>query len=177
MGNKAVEIAANSSRRKADVLIANEFRLYLPSNGFMPSRYVSGVRFVTRDGQVIVNYPNQHSANLTTRHQESKSWLKPTIRIMKNMRNRMADSKVIERKLAPSYFIEGMMHNVPLPIFQRSFHQAIEGSLEWLWTAPFNALTCANGIHPLVTDGTHTSWPEDNYVAFLNAARDYFAKG
>lgn len=171
-----MEIAANSSRRKADVLIANEFRLYLPSNGFMPSHYVSGVRFVTRDGQTIVNYPNQHSANLTTRHQESKSWLKPTIRIMKNMRNRMADSKVIERKVAPSYFIEGMMHNVPLAIFQRSFHQAIEGSLDWLWTTPFNALTCANGIHPLVGDGTQTSWPVDNFVAFLNAARDYFAK-
>lgn len=176
-GNKAVEIAANSSRRKADVLIANEFRLYLPSNGFMPSRYISGVRFVTRDSQTIVNYPKQHSANLTTRHQESKSWLKPTIRIMKNMRNRMADDKVIERKLAPSYFIEGMMHNVPLPAFQRSFQHAVSASLEWLWTAKFNTLTCANGIHPLVANGTHTSWPEDNYSAFLKAAREYYAKG
>lgn len=89
-GDKAVEIAANSSRRKADVLISNEFRFYLPSNGMGP-RCISGVRFVTRNGETIVNYPKQHSANLTARHQESKNWLKPSIRVMKNMRNRMTD--------------------------------------------------------------------------------------
>lgn len=175
--NKAVEIVANSSRRKADVLITNQYRLYRPSTGFMPAQFTPGVRFVTREGLTIVNYPKQHSANLTARHQESGSWLKPTIRIMKNMRNRMAEDKVIERKLAPSYFIEGMMHNVPLAAFQGSFQYAIATSLDWLWNAPYPTLTCANGIHPLVADGTATSWPGNDFAGFLAAARDYYVKG
>lgn len=176
-GNKAVQILANASRRKVDVIISNEFRLYLPSNRFMPLRYISGVRFTTRDGRVIVNYPKQHSANLTARHQQSNGWLKPAIRIMKNMRNRMVDDNVIERTRAPSYFIEGMMHNVPLSTFRNNYRQTVSESLDWLWTTEFSALTCANGIHPLVANGTPTSWRADDFYVFLAAAREYFAHG
>ena len=60
-----------------------------------------------------VNYPKQHSDNLTQKHQETGQWLKPTIRIFKNMRTRMWQIGIIGDGVAPSYYIEGLLYNVP----------------------------------------------------------------
>lgn len=168
LGNKAIEIAARGHRRKADILIANEFRLYR-SNGFTPLSYKSGVRFVTGDRQPIVNYPKQHSENLTARHQASNEWLKPTIRIFKNMRNRLVNDGVIERAVAPSYFIEGMLANVPQGHLRHSYADAVVNSVNWLLASDLSGARCVNGIHPLLGNGTATSWPYANKDAFLRA--------
>ena len=61
----------------------------------------------------VSNYPNQHSQNLTAKHQATGNKLKPMIRIFKNMRSKLIDDGLIEKGSAPSYYIEGLLYNVP----------------------------------------------------------------
>lgn len=131
------------------------------------NEHVEGVMFITTDGTNIVNYPKQHSENMTRKHQDTNTWLKPTVRIFKNMRNRLIRDGKIKSGSAPSYFIEGMLHNVPKDQFGISYQNTADKCWGWLNGANAGDLMCANGIHPLVRDNTHTSWPIQGYIDFM----------
>lgn len=168
-GNKAVTISARGNRRKADVLICARHRRYF-YQGFMGQTSVEGVKFVTGENQWIVNYPVLHSDNLTERHQQTREWLKPTIRIFKNMRKRMLDNGLIPAGTAPSYFIEGMLANVPDNHFGPNYGTTVTNCINWLWQTDRTHLWCANRQHRLLGDISPTSWAPANCTRFLQTA-------
>jgi hypothetical protein len=170
-GNKAVEIAATNGRRKADVLISSKHIRYY-NTAFMGRQTVEGIKFLARDGTWITNYPTLHSNNLTARHQQTNGWLKPTIRIFKNMRRRLVDSELLSRGTAPSYFIEGMLYNVPLDRFGTNYATTVTNCINYLWAADRSQFNCANGQHKLLGEGTATSWPAANCTAYLREVID-----
>ena len=107
-GNKAILLKGNSYRRDADILIATEHRQYYSYNGDPKVGHHKGVRFFAANGTSIVNFPKLHGRACTDKHQATNDQFKPTIRIFKNMRNRMIEKGIIHRTaLAPSYYIEG----------------------------------------------------------------------
>lgn len=91
VGDKAIAIDANGSRRKSDVIVATQFRRCSKFRSSNDSEYVEGICFFNAAGERIANYPKQHSANLTAKHQASSKWLKPMARVFKNMRSRLVD--------------------------------------------------------------------------------------
>jgi len=70
-GDKAIAIDASGSRRKSDVIVATQFRRYFKFRSASDSEYVEGICFFNAAGERIANYPKQHSANLTAKHQAS----------------------------------------------------------------------------------------------------------
>jgi hypothetical protein len=74
-GDKAVMIEASGNRRKADVITAIEFRRYFKFNNIFDQSFVSGICFWDSKWNRIANYPKQHSANMTKKHQSSGCWL------------------------------------------------------------------------------------------------------
>src|SRR5690606_1413551 len=80
-GDKAIAIDASGSRRKSDVIVATQFRRYFKFRSASDSEYVEGICFFNAAGERIANYPKQHSANLTVKHQASSKWLKPMARV------------------------------------------------------------------------------------------------
>lgn len=166
-GNKALTIAARNNRRKADILVCATFKRYYYA-GFMGIQFVEGIKFFTNDGQWVENYPVLHSDNLTARHQESDGWLKPTIRILKNMRNRARDAGILPQGVAPSYYIEGLLYNVPLDCFGRSYSDTIFACLRWLRTNDRTMFMCANGQQLLLARNSATSWDPDHCRNFLD---------
>ena len=102
-GDKAIAIDASGSRRKSDVIVATQFRRYFKFRSASDSEYVEGICFFNAAGERIANYPKQHSANLTAKHQASSKWLKPMVRVLKNMRSRMVEDGLIKAGIAPSY--------------------------------------------------------------------------
>jgi hypothetical protein len=169
-GSKALRLKPSGNRRSADVLLVAPHRRYA-SYMSGPPQYVEGVLLITTSGTRIVNYPKQHSDNLTTKHQATNQWFKPTVRIYKNMRNRMVQDGLIKAGTAPSYFIEGMLYNVPAQHFGGTFQKTVEACWRWINTTDHGALMCANGIHPLSRDNVTTSWPVQGFIDFLNATR------
>jgi hypothetical protein len=176
VGNKAVTIAANGNRRKSDVIVAADFRRYYPAPTYAISKYYpapaplyhEGICFFTPSGEQIVNFPKQHSDNLTVKHQLTQGWFKPTARILKNLRNRLVADGTLQSGVAPSYFLEGMLYNVPSQAFGQSYQSTLLECMNWLVSTDKSQLVCANERYYLVRDHSRNCWPNDNYDQFLS---------
>jgi hypothetical protein len=165
-GKKAFKIKPNGNRRSADVLAAALFRRY--SSGLYGMSIESGICFFNSTGDRIVNYPDQHSANCTAKHQSTGGRFKPTVRIFKNMRSRLVNEGTIADGIAPSYYIEGLLHNVPNDKFQNSLVDTVVDSVTWILQANRAAFRCANQQY-LLFGNSAVQWPEANYTVFINA--------
>jgi hypothetical protein len=164
---KAIKIAANGARRSADVLVCQDHRRYLRYTG-RTDDYVNGIGFNTTDGTLIENYPKFHSASLTAKHQATNQWLKPTIRIFKNMRNNLIANNKVKNGVAPSYYVEGLLSNAPDTTFGNNYSTTVFNSLKWLQTVDENSLSCANGMSGLLGDNSPTKWDTADFRTFKN---------
>lgn len=168
-GTKAIKIKANGSRRNADVVVALEFRRYQNFFSYENQRYVTGVCFYTPSWDKIINYPKQHSDNCTVKHQATKFYFKPMVRILKNARVKLANDGMIETLgIAPSYFVEGLMYNVPNYLFMGSYQDAMIGAFNWIVEQVRSKFVTANEQFYLLGDSAVT-WPAANCEAFLGA--------
>jgi hypothetical protein len=144
-GNKAVFVEGNGARRNADVLVCAKLRRYYSFPQYGEPSCVDGVCFWSASNR-IENYPEVHSENCTTKHQDTGGWFKHTVRIFKNMRNTMIEKRIIREGLAPSYFIEGMLYNVPNERYGGSEQQNFKDVLEWLLAADRREFVCEWGV-------------------------------
>lgn len=171
-GNKAIFIKGNDSRRDADVLVCAKLRRYYSFPQFGEPHYVEGLCFWV-GGTRIENYPELHSKNCTSKHKETNGWFKHTVRIYKNLRNMMVKDGIISDGLAPSYFIEGMLYNVPKDRFGGTEQQNFRDVLDWLLAGNREEFVCANEQFKLLGYGNVT-WPPENCTSFLSAAKRYW---
>lgn len=170
-GDKAIAVAASGSRRKADIIASMQFRRYWKFKGNYDSQYDEGICFFNGAGEQIANYPRQHSENLTRKHQESNGWLKPMVRVLKNLRSKLVADGDLKAGIATSYYLEGLLYNVPNAKFGNSYADCFVNSMNWIQTeADKDKLLCANEQYYLLWNGTHTSWEKADAEAFIEAA-------
>ncbi|OGU24498.1 MAG: hypothetical protein A2580_04420 [Hydrogenophilales bacterium RIFOXYD1_FULL_62_11] len=170
-GDKAIAVAANGSRRKADVIAAMQFRRYWKFKSTYDTNYDEGICFFNGAGERIANYPKQHSENLTTKHQGSNLWLKPMVRVLKNLRSKLVADGALKAGVAPSYYLEGLLYNVPSEMFGSSYTDCFVGAMNWIQAeADKSKLVCANEQYYLLWEGSQTSWERVNAEAFIEAA-------
>ena len=162
-GKRAIAIPPSGNRRSADVIVAAQLKRF----DKFPGTPFEGIAFFASNGERIDNFPKQHSANCTTKHQNTYQRFKPSVRILKNARSCMVERGIISNKMvAPSYFIEGLLYNVPDANFGASHKETIQNAINWLQTADITQLVCANELLWLVRNGNVT-WSDANYKAFL----------
>ena len=171
-GTKAITIPAGGGRRKADVIAALEYRRYFKFNEIWDQDYVEGIVFYTSWGHEIINYPKPHSKNLTTKHQGTDGWLKPMVRVLKNMRSKLVEKGKLQAGDAPSYYLEGLLYNVPSDKFGSSHGDTFCNVINWLVETEKTKLLCANEQYYLLRSGAHTCWEPSNCDKFLSAASD-----
>lgn len=168
-GDKAINIVANGNRRKVDVIAAIQFRRYHKFLSTSNQAFDEGICFYNGKGERIANYPKQHSENCTAKHQASNGWLKPMVRILKNMRSKLVDEKMIETGLAPSYYIEGLLYNVPNEKFGKSYDDSFVNCINWLLEADRSNFVCANEQYYLLRKDSPVTWRDEKCTEFLNA--------
>lgn len=176
-GKKAIFIPGSGNRRDTDVLVCAQFRRYHKYSGPNDQKYDQGICFFLPDGTRVENFPKQHSDNCTTKHKGTNQWFKPTVRMFKNMRNRMIERGELAEGVAPSYYLEGMLYNVPADKFGTSYQNTFTNCFNWIVQADSSKFVCANYMHWLVRDNEQTSWPVANFNAYLSAARKHWEKG
>lgn len=174
LGKKAILIEGSGGRRDCDVLVCTELRRYVRFNSFSDQEYHTGICFWTTDGVRITNFPRQHSVNCTKKHQDTNSWFNPSVRILKNMRNSMIEKGYIEEGLAPSYFLEGMLYNVPNGNFGVSYQDTIAQSINWLLKSDRSKLLCANELYFLCHPSSLVTWRAEKLQAYLDAVVKYW---
>jgi hypothetical protein len=170
---KAIYVPGNGHRRDADVLACAEHRHYTSYPTYGETSYRDGIVFWTKDGLKIVNYPKQHSANCTQKHKDTNTYFKKTVRIFKNMRNRMIDEDRIKEGLAPSYFLEGLLSNVPDRFFAGSYTQTVTSCINYVSVSDTSQFTCANKYHWLIRNAP-VCWSPDDFEAYMKALKAYW---
>lgn len=173
-GKKAIFIPGNGSRRDADVLVCTKHLRYTNYPADSSPVYRTGICFWTSDGKKIVNYPKQHLANCTTKNQATSTRFKSNVRVLKNWRNKMVEEGYLKEGIAPSYFIEGMLWNVPNQNFVASYQQTYLNCHAWLKQCDPTILNCANNYHFLIREGTQVCWNKKHYDVFRAALVKYW---
>ena len=167
-GKKAIKIKASSGRRSGDVAVATHSRRYRSFSVFNTTDDENGILLFTSAGGRVVNYPNQHS-NCTAKHQASNSWFKPSVRILKNIRSELAANGALVQGDAPSYFIEGLLYNVPTDKFGGRCEDTIVEAINWMRNADRSKSVCANEQYYLLGTASAVQWSAANCDKFLSS--------
>jgi hypothetical protein len=172
VGKKALFVPGNAWRRNADILICQQFRRYASYDSNNRHYHEGGAFF--SGGKQIDNFPKQHSLNCTTKHQATNGNFKRLVRVFKNMRNSMIEKGFLAEGVAPSYFTEGMLWNVPNDRFTGGYGEMIVGCYNWVVNADETKLACANDLYWLIRENSPVCWPSANFHAFTAALKNYW---
>lgn len=171
-GTKAIKVKPSGSRRSADVIVACQFRRYFSFKGAYNQNYAEGICFFNSSGNQIENFPKQHSANCTIKHQSTNRMFKPMVRIFKNLRTRLVSDSALAADAAPSYYIEGLLYNAPASCFCGSYGDSICSIINWfnsLNATEKQNLVCANEQYYLLRDYSLVCWSPAKCEAFFAA--------
>ena len=168
-GKKAILINGGGQRRDADVLVCAEHRRYFSFYSATNYNFAKGVVFWTSAGTMIVNFPKQHHDNCVAKHQNSSFRFKPNVRILKNYRNALVSSGKLSAGVAPSYFVEGLLWNMPNARFQGQFVTTVSNFVDWIRSVDSTELLCANELYYLVRDNSPVCWPRANFQTYIAA--------
>ena len=94
------------------------------------------------------------------------------------MRNRMICNVIILSKASrPSYFVDGMLYNVPINNFGTTYEVTVVNALNWLISdADRSKLLCANEQFYLLHPTSPVTWRAEKMQTFLNPAAVKFWK-
>ncbi len=168
-GNKSIKVLPNSGRLRADVVPVVSYRKYYHFNGRYNHSKDMGISLIHMTKKsVIINYPEKHYQNGVQKHQGSKNLFKPTVRMIKNAVNYLVDNGALKKGVAPSYFLQSMVYNVPTNLFDTDLTQTYCNIVNYLHTADFSSFRCQHEMHDLF-GLDDTCWNEFDAQTTLNA--------
>jgi hypothetical protein len=85
----------------------------------------------------------------------------------------IADGK-IEKGLAPSYYLEGLLYNVSADKFGANYTTTFVNCYDWLYSADRSNFVCANEQYYLLREGSPVTWRAGKCTQFLDAVADYW---
>lgn len=172
LGRKSIKVQTGSGSRPSDVIPAVQFRRYATFNGRADLTAHWGIQFFDSVGNAVVNYPKYHIERGEQKNQAARTGgqYKATIRLFKNFRTYLVDHTLLVSGVAPSYFIECALHNVPDHLFRGQHTTTVPAILDYLLTTPYAGFTCQNGVTPLMGDQP-TQWRETDFAVFVVAAK------
>ena len=139
-GNKSIKLREDPPRLAADIVVCIEYRKYNSLTSF-----VKGITFYAmHDRRWIVNYPRKHYKNGVMKNSRTKNRYKRTVRMLKNARNHLVDTKKITDDLAPSYFLECLIYNAPNDAFKDGLQDTYYSIVNWLYRADISKAVCQN---------------------------------
>lgn len=133
-GKKSLKIAASSSRLPADVVVSMNYRKYKNLVSKYDYNFIEGMTFyIPSENRWVVNFPKEHYQNGVNKNSSSNTngWFKPTVRILKNIRHYLVHNNLLDKKKAPSYFLEGLTYNIPNNSFGNSYTTTLLAILKY----------------------------------------------
>ncbi|KYK34927.1 MAG: hypothetical protein AYK18_13540 [Theionarchaea archaeon DG-70] len=178
-GNKSLKVAGNSGRLPADVVVCLQYRGYQYFRSRYDEQYVEGIVFYSfRENQWILNFPKQHYNNGVTKNEETNGWYKRTVRVFKNARTYIVNKGVISENLAPSYFLECLLYNVPNIYFGNNYKESFSNIIDWLLytfsSNNYRVFLCQNELLPLFGDEPE-QWSVNDAIELLVALTELWS--
>jgi hypothetical protein len=168
-GNKAILVKLPSGRT-ADVIAAKQFRKFTFFQTTQIESHVEGIEFEDRSGRTIINYPKEHSKNGEAKNSPARTnyRYKQTVRMFKNTRNTAIDKKLISANVAPSYFVECLLYNVPDGLFTANRQTTFISVHDYLWSKLAAAAAKCQNEQIALFGNTPEQWNTDNATSFLD---------
>ncbi len=172
-GTKAITVATRAGSMTADVVPAFGFKRYAAFVNDNNCKGWWGMQFWDSSGKAIVNFPKGHIKNGEDKNQGTRTGglYKSTIRLFKNFRNSLIDKRLLAGDIAPSYFLEGMLYNVPDEHFMGSFDETVPTILDYLWSTAPDHFWSQNGVVPLFGNNS-TQWSTQSIAVLLQTMRN-----
>ena len=178
-GNKSIKVKGSDGRLDADIICCAQYREYKSFSKSSRENYIHGITFWQRnDGTQIRNFPKQHYDNGVAKNQSSGSNYRSVTRIIKNMIARLVELNRISSDLAPSYYLESLLYNVPSRYFNQTYYQdIIRFNLDYLTTQ-----TTAGKLNDFISQnecrylfyGIDPHWNEEDCKVFLKQINSFF---
>ncbi len=175
-GNKAFDVHENTYRVSADAVACFEYRTYYLDQYGQIQRRV-GTQLIADDGNAIQNYPEQQYSNGVAKNDATSRNFKPTVRILKNLRNEMVEVGIKVAEPIPSFLIESLTWNVPDDGFRQPTRYAdVRYILAHLFNESRSQEACdlwteTNDVKYLFRSGQ--PWDRTQVNAFCDAAWSY----
>lgn len=172
VGPKSIKVMTGYGKRPSDVIPAIGFRRYvtfLSQNDFTAHW---GMQFFDAANNPIVNYPKYHISRGEDKNQKPRTGgnYKATVRVFKNLRNYLIDSRFLNKDVAPSYFLECALHAVPDSLFLGDLRDTVPVIIAYLTNCVPAYALCQNGVVPLFGSGS-TQWSQNALQTFARAAK------
>ena len=173
-GKKAFDVHANTYRIDADVVPCFEHRRYLgtPQSNW----YESGTQLLPDNGGEIINWPRQNYDNGVTKNDATGRRFKAVVRILKRLRNEMAENGHKVAGPIPSYLLECLVWNVPDEAFaHEKYRDNVRDALAHLWNETRTDETCKEWgeINEFKYLFVGQPWNRAQVNSFLDAAWNY----
>lgn len=128
--DKCIKVWKNSNRVDADVVpcfVHKRLQTHLFASD-------EGIELITDKGEHIISFPQQHFDNGTKKNNDTDTYFKSVVRILKNVRNDLVDQGTILDKAMPSFFLECLAWNVPDSDFAKDdFIEATKSIIYTIW--------------------------------------------
>lgn len=162
--NKSIRVNGNTYRKSIDVVPAFS----------LAQNIEAGIQFITDDGIEIINYPLKQIINENQKNKNTNYEFKKYVRIFKNIRMDMEDSKVYSAKNIGSFQIESLLWNVNNNTFTKysTLGYGVEEIIEYLSSYKFllSNFYESNGIKQLCSDNMTKYYLE----TFIDDIKKYF---
>lgn len=171
-GSKSIKVKM-SDGYWADVIPVALYRKYITNKPGLDfsTDYTEGVYFTSSSGQEIINFPKQHKANGYQKNSDTNGMSKKMVRAFKNARIRLVNEGLISKNLAPSYFIENLIYNVPNQLFTPNYDESFKNIIDYLTLKDMEMFLCQNeqdyifGMDPWKWD----KGDAQKYVSYMKA--------
>lgn len=148
--NKCIKVAKRPGYVDADVVPAFEYRHFRSSDPVDVERdWVPGIMIYPLSGGRIVNFPKEHIRNGQDKNGRCGGRYKPTVRQMKQLRNRAVAEGRIQHSEAPGHLLECMTYNVADSKFVPDHSGRLSEVVLALKHADKSIFMSCDGIHTL----------------------------
>lgn len=172
--NKSIKIHGNSYRVDADSVPCMRHRDYRNDYRNDSDNYIGGILIQSDDGQTIINYPEQHIRNGREKNNQTSTYYKKMVRIIKKMRYIMQDENYESAKNVSSFGLESLLWNIPNEIFTKySIYRYAFGEIVDYAHKNIAALSSykeANGIKPLCPSSVEI----ENFTGFIKDLNNFY---
>lgn len=128
--NKCIKVKKNEQRVDADVVPCFVHKRFSSFNKVE----AEGIGLLTDDGARIHSFPEQHYDNGVAKNNDTSRMYKSTVRIIKNIRNKLVEQDKIADEGMPSFFLECLVWNVPVDKFlNRDYSGATRAVIATVW--------------------------------------------
>ena len=182
LGNKSIKIKGDANHIDADVVPCLQFRKYHSFTSENECNFSEGMffsDFSAEPPREIVNFPKLHRENGQDKNagRRTDGMYKNVVRVLKNVKRHLVDNNILDKDVAPSYFIECVVYNVPDECFVKNSLQ------DSLFNAVNFVLRHCSPDNLLVVSEQHKlfgaepwQWNQPNATEFFRAINQFLSR-